>query len=298
MGTFITAPQRINDTSRNLPLGMPAELRPDFTRSSPLKPTTPCRACSKANGWDDADGLCFDCYQARERVGYAEKESDEIRAEIDQRVSEDLRDVVGISKRELRAEWSKVPKALKDAMPKAILRALSAGQVPAKGFGLGADTGSGKTMSLAAIIRGFQKAYRLDYAMRLVTETRQHPDDPPKFKHQAVWLTWPEAVSNIRLHAIDGGAERILDRAESAALLILDDLGRERIKGAYVDDFAASQLDRIVNHRYREELPTLWTTNLPEIELTAIYGAALVSRLTEDSPLIWLDGLQSMRICV
>ena len=37
-------------------------------------------------------------------------------------------------------------------------------------------------------------------------------------------------------------------------------------------------------------------TNLKKIELANIYGAALVDRLTEDSPLYWIEGLTSMKI--
>jgi DNA replication protein DnaC len=63
-----------------------------------------------------------------------------------------------------------------------------------------------------------------------------------------------------------------------------------------MDDWAASQLDRIVNHRYREMKPIVWTTNLREVELVGLYGAALVSRLCEDNPLTWIENAPSLRI--
>jgi hypothetical protein len=238
----------------------------------------------------------MDCEMTWQTITYAESTAADIRAAIDVLVAEDMLNVTGLAKREVRADWNLTPKAIKDAIPGAILAALHAGKVPSKGFGLGADTGSGKTMALAAIMRAFQKAYRLAWADRLVERTRKHPGKTINFHHRAVWLTWPDAVTTLRAHAIDGEAERILERAESAPLLILDDLGRERMKGNYLEDWAASQLDRVINRRYRDELPTLWTTNLTELQLTEIYGAALVSRLTEDAPLIWLDKLPSLRI--
>jgi DNA replication protein DnaC len=173
---------------------------------------------------------------------------------------------------------------------------LSVGSVPSKGFGIGSDTGSGKTMAIAAIIRGFLRQYRSAWADQLAERTRASEIDEITFDPQVHWLDWPDTVTTIRTHAIDGKAEQILEIAETAPLLVLDDLGRERVRGSYVDDFAASQLDRIVSRRYRAELPILWTTNLSEIDLTSIYGAALVSRLIEDAPLYWIDGLPSMRM--
>jgi hypothetical protein len=243
------------------------------------------------------EGLCWGCFEYALAIQDAEAEAKRSESDLEALVTEDLLKVFGLAPRECKADWQKVPEAIKRAMPRLTLLSLSGGNIPTTGFGLGADTGSGKTMALAAILRGFQRAYRKAYIVRLVEETWKYGKEANvKFHHQAVWLSWPDSVTAIRVHAIDGGAERILERAESAPLLVLDDLGRERIKGAYVDDFAASQLDRLVNHRYREELPTLWTTNLTELQLTEIYGAALVSRLTEDAPLIWLDKLPSMRI--
>jgi DNA replication protein DnaC len=224
----------------------------------------------------------------------AEQEAERILEKLSELVSGDLTRA-GLSKREMRADWAKVPKLIKDSLPKPTLMALSAGRVPPKGFGIGSDTGAGKTMAVAAMLKGFQREHRKRYAEQIVERAQAH-EEPQQFRSKVCWLTWPETVAEIRNHAIDGEAERIVERAENAPLLVLDDLGRERIKGSYVDDFAASQLDIIVNRRYRDELPTIWTTNLPEIDLTAIYGAALVSRLTEDAPLVWLDGLASMRI--
>ena len=89
-------------------------------------------------------------------------------------------------------------------------------------------------------------------------------------------------------------AERIL-ALQTVPLLILDDLGRERIRGSYAEDWAASQLDGIINHRYRHEMPILWTTNVPAAHLVVLYGSALVSRLTGDNPLIWFNDLPDMR---
>jgi DNA replication protein DnaC len=69
-----------------------------------------------------------------------------------------------------------------------------------------------------------------------------------------------------------------------ADLLVLDDLGRER-----VTDWATERLYVLVNARYGELRPTIATTNLRPSELVALpqYGP-IVSRL--------LDGRQAVRI--
>lgn len=215
---------------------------------------------------------------------------------LDALVSMDLTKM-GLSTRERRAIWDRVHPKIRKAIPVDALSALLTGKVPARGFALGSDTGTGKTMALACIMRQYATARRRSFILGLAERTKAHPEKtfalgcPP-----IVWIHWPDTVTTLRAHAIDGEAEAILERAETAPLLILDDLGRERIKGSYLEDWAASQLDRIVNHRYREELPTIWTSNLKETVLTGIYGAALISRLTEDAPLVCLEGLPSMRI--
>ncbi|WP_243286041.1 hypothetical protein [Geothrix terrae] len=87
-----------------------------------------------------------------------------------------------------------------------------------------------------------------------------------------------------------------MEALANASLLILDDLGRERIKGDYSQDWGASQLDYIVNMRYREERPIIWTTNVRQTDLVRLYGAALVRRLVEPNPMVWVEGLKPFNI--
>ena len=110
-----------------------------------------------------------------------------------------------------------------------------------------------------------------------------------------VWSSWPDEVNWLRAHAIDPNVHDRIEELKTCSLLFLDDLGRERIRGSYADDWAASQLDGILNHRYRYELPIVWTTNLTLQQLAGIYGGAMLSRLTADNPLVWVDGLVDLR---
>jgi DNA replication protein DnaC len=66
---------------------------------------------------------------------------------------------------------------------------------------------------------------------------------------------------------------------------MLDDLGVERVRGRYDEDWAASQLDYLVDQRYNEMRPTWYTTNLSKPEFTDRYGSRLHSRLCGENPL-------------
>jgi DNA replication protein DnaC len=191
----------------------------------------------------------------------------------------------GLSKREAKADMQRVPLAIRQAIPKDTVKILLDGEVPPSGFGLGGNTDGGKTMALAAILRRHLEAWAKN------TVPLKGKVEPYWFR----WVCWPDEVQWLRSHAIADGTTDRLDALANVPLLILDDLGRERIKGSYAEDWAASQLDFVVNSRYREELVTLWTTNVREVDLAALYGGALMRRLTAENPLTWIENLGSAR---
>lgn len=192
---------------------------------------------------------------------------------------------IGLSKREAKADLGRVPAPVRQALPKDPVKTLLEGKTPSKGFGLGGNTDGGKTMAVAAILRRHVEAW----AKSTIPEKGRV--EPTGIK----WVSWPDEVQWLRAHAIDDSTPDRLDALANVPLLILDDLGRERIKGSYADDWAASQLDFVVNSRYREELVTLWTTNVREVDLASLYGGALMRRLTAENPLTWIENLGSAR---
>lgn len=66
------------------------------------------------------------------------------------------------------------------------------------------------------------------------------------------------------------------DKLTRAALLVIDDLGCVRLT-----EFAADELAGLFDHRYRELLPLIITTNLSKKDLAAYLGDRAVSRLEE-----------------
>ena len=227
--------------------------------------------------------ICYQCWEKERAETELAAAAASILGDLDEWAARELKRM-GMSSREAKAELRRVPDRLKAVLPKAPLVELMAGNPPTAGFGLGGNTDGGKTMALAAIL----KHHLQTWAKREVpVRGRIRPD---WFR----WVSWPDEVNWLRGHAIDGGPERVAELAE-IRLLILDDLGRERIKGSYTDDWAASQLDTIINARFREERITLWTTNVREADLVNLYGAAMMRRLTADNPLTWVENLKSAR---
>jgi DNA replication protein DnaC len=70
-----------------------------------------------------------------------------------------------------------------------------------------------------------------------------------------------------------------------ARLLVLDDVGAS--KGT---EWTEEVNYRLVNHRYENELPTLFTTNVPPKDLGEALGARVTSRLVEMTTRVVLTG--------
>lgn len=199
--------------------------------------------------------------------------------------------VAGMGPREVRSTLDKIPIEIREMVPAETVNPILAGQDPPHGFGLGGEgTGGGKTSALAAILK----------QNLLTSETRRvEAGGQPAFNASTLglwWVSWPAQVTLLRTRAIqEGYVERVIEEMTETRILFLDDLGSERIKGSYVEDFAASQLDVIIDARYREEKPTFYTTNLNLAGLIEFYGARMVSRLCGDNPLYVVEGLKDQR---
>jgi len=85
-----------------------------------------------------------------------------------------------------------------------------------------------------------------------------------------------------KLYDRDREEERIMD---SRGLLFLDDIGSEKIT-----DFVAETFYLIINHRYQEKLPIIFTSNLPIADLADRIGDRTASRIVEMCDVIELIG--------
>jgi len=98
----------------------------------------------------------------------------------------------------------------------------------------------------------------------------QHRISPVRF------ASFTETIDMMRVEISAGGvAYRVEERLKRARLLVLDDLGAERLS-----EYAAEVLFRIVDHREREGLPMIVTSNMTTPEkMRGHLGDRIFSRL-------------------
>lgn len=102
-------------------------------------------------------------------------------------------------------------------------------------------------------------------------------------RYEAIAITAPDMYGLLRPNGSERGSEVELKRLCRVPLLLLDDLGTEKLS-----DWTEEAAYRIVNYRYNESLPMLITTNLPvrsdnpgAPDVVARLGERLTSRLSQ-----------------
>lgn len=103
----------------------------------------------------------------------------------------------------------------------------------------------------------------------------------------ALFVTVPELLDNMRGAYNDPGRDidEWMAAVKNADLLLLDDLGAER-----ANEWVRERIFVIVNHRYREELPTIFTSNIGPKDLANQLGERTASRIIGMSDWISLEG--------
>ena len=103
----------------------------------------------------------------------------------------------------------------------------------------------------------------------------------------SLFVTVPELLDNLRGAYNDPG--RDLDEwmaaVQNADFLVLDDLGSER-----ATDWVRERIFVVVNHRYREALPTIFTSNIGPKDLAEQLGERTASRIIAMCDWISLEG--------
>ena len=145
--------------------------------------------------------------------------------------------------------------------------------------------GVGKTHLMAAIFRlvsertvaGWLEARAAAIAEFRPVPTMQLPE----------WCSVPELVSDLRTEMgtdFHAASDRALRLRTWPALLVLDDLGREKIS-----DWTGELVYTLVNARYEALLPTIASSNLTPSDLAASGYWPVVSRLAEDGALVHIE---------
>lgn len=146
---------------------------------------------------------------------------------------------------------------------------------PMQGFGLVGGTGLGKTFAVASLVGKM---------VDVVVKNSSDPGSACLPYAFCVWACWPDHAEWLK-RTITANPEKVQDwveRAIDATVLVLDDLGQERIKGD--SDYSMGVLLEIINRRYRDGRAVVWTSNLDSKALAGIYGARTVGRLIEAWP--------------
>lgn len=98
------------------------------------------------------------------------------------------------------------------------------------------------------------------------------------------WWNVPEVLAAItatfgKEYRGDESEASILEDAQGADLLVLDDLGANK-----ETDWALKELFLFINKRIEENMPTLITTNMPEKRWEEAFGSRIADRLYELAP--------------
>jgi DNA replication protein DnaC len=108
-----------------------------------------------------------------------------------------------------------------------------------------------------------------------------------KKRTPSLFVTVPELLDNLRETYNKPGRnlDEWMDAVQNAEFLVLDDLGSER-----TTEWVRERIFVIVNHRYREALPTVFTSNIGPKDLAEQLGERTASRIIAMCVWIALEG--------
>lgn len=115
-------------------------------------------------------------------------------------------------------------------------------------------------------------------------------------KYEFIALTAPDMYALLRPGGSERGTEYEVKRLKKIPLLLIDDLGTEKIT-----EFTEEATYRLLNERYNESLPTIITSNLETdtrdkdgnhraVDLVATLGERITDRLKQMTTVIGMDG--------
>lgn len=113
-------------------------------------------------------------------------------------------------------------------------------------------------------------------------------------RHRVISAAWavPELLERLRRRGpAASDNDYLFEAVRRAPCLVLDDIGAERLT-----DWIQERLYLIIDYRYREELPTIITSNLTLNELTEQLSHRIASRIVGMTRLILIKGAADFRV--
>lgn len=134
-----------------------------------------------------------------------------------------------------------------------------------RGMFLSGDVGTGKTHLAVAAMRDLQEDHGVP----------------------ALMMSVPDLLDSMRAEFDGPGDARgtMIDQAKTAELLVLDDLGSEKASA-----WSIERLFVVIDYRYRNLLPTIYTSNLGLAEIKEVLGSRIASRLIESNEWVFIEG--------
>jgi DNA replication protein DnaC len=133
-------------------------------------------------------------------------------------------------------------------------------------------TGTGKSYQGYATVRA---------ATAIALPTRVGSFTAPRWQA----LTFADMCASLRPRGRDYDPEAVLERYRTLELLFLDDLGAGKLT-----EFTEESTYRLLNGRYSDMRPSIFTSNLAVAQLKDAIGDRIASRLAETCTRVVLDG--------
>ena len=108
-------------------------------------------------------------------------------------------------------------------------------------------------------------------------------DEVSKHAHVEFWPMLDLAAA-LRKDAVEGNGQ-IVERCMRCDLLLLDDIGREKMS-----EFILQEFQRIIDYRYRQMLPIAVATNLTRVQIAQKYGGHVISRWAHSCEVVDISG--------
>lgn len=138
---------------------------------------------------------------------------------------------------------------------------------------------------------GTGKSYQAYAALRSVVSTpiQVFDRDGRRLQHYRThtWaaLTFADLCATLRPRGRDHDPEAVLEKYRKTSVLLIDDLG-----AAKASEFVEEATYRLINGRYEDMRPAIFTTNLALPELKNAIGDRIASRLAETCTRVVLSG--------